>query len=262
VTALVVSLVALGAAGLTFFSGFGLGTLLLPAFALFFPIEVAVAATAVVHLANNLFKLGLVGRAAAWGVVLRFGLPAAIAAGAGAWILGVIAGAPPLARYDLAGRACEITPVKLLIAALMMLFAIVELSPRFERLRFGARWIPLGGALSGFFGGLSGHQGAFRSAFLVKSGLSKQAFVASGVACAVIVDLSRLAVYGRSFLASSFDVLRAEGNLHVVWIATAAAFAGSFAGSRLVSKVTMRGVQTLVGVMLVLLAIAVGAGLV
>ena len=33
-------------AGLTLFSGFGLGTLLMPAFAIFFPVEVAIAATA------------------------------------------------------------------------------------------------------------------------------------------------------------------------------------------------------------------------
>jgi len=38
-------------------SGFGLGTLLLPVFALFFPLPVAIAATALVHLANNFFKL-------------------------------------------------------------------------------------------------------------------------------------------------------------------------------------------------------------
>jgi len=48
---LVVSLVA---AGVTLFSGFGLGTVLMPAFALVFPLPVAAAATAVVHLANNL----------------------------------------------------------------------------------------------------------------------------------------------------------------------------------------------------------------
>ncbi len=58
---MLVCLVALLASGLTLFSGFGLGTLLLPAFALFFPVEIAVAATAIVHLINNLFKLLLVG---------------------------------------------------------------------------------------------------------------------------------------------------------------------------------------------------------
>ena len=65
------------ASTLTFFSGFGLGTLLTPVFALFFPIQTAIAATAIVHLASNLFKVGLVGRDADWTVVARFGLPAA-----------------------------------------------------------------------------------------------------------------------------------------------------------------------------------------
>ena len=42
---LLVALTAAFAAFLTLYSGFGLGTLLLPVFALFFPVEVAVAAT-------------------------------------------------------------------------------------------------------------------------------------------------------------------------------------------------------------------------
>ena len=79
-TYLVVCSVALVASGLTFFSGFGLGTLLLPAFALFFPVEHAVALTAVVHFLNNLFKLALVGRHADRRVVVRFGIPAILAA--------------------------------------------------------------------------------------------------------------------------------------------------------------------------------------
>jgi len=45
----VIALVAFTASLLTFFSGFGLGTLLTPAFALFFPINLAVALTAIVH---------------------------------------------------------------------------------------------------------------------------------------------------------------------------------------------------------------------
>ena len=42
---------------LTFFSGFGLGTILMPVFALFFPLEMAIALTGVVHLLSNLFKM-------------------------------------------------------------------------------------------------------------------------------------------------------------------------------------------------------------
>jgi len=43
---LAVSAVAVLISALTLFSGFGLGTVLMPAFALFFPVPVAVAATA------------------------------------------------------------------------------------------------------------------------------------------------------------------------------------------------------------------------
>src|SRR5688572_21073527 len=80
-------LTAFAASALTFFSGFGLGTILTPVFAVFFPIETAVAATAVIHLANNVFKLALIGTRADWRVVLRFSSTAAVAALIGALLL-------------------------------------------------------------------------------------------------------------------------------------------------------------------------------
>src|SRR5688572_25144987 len=58
---------------LTFFSGFGLGTILMPVFAIFFPVEIAIALTGVVHFLNNIFKLLLVGIQADKSVVLKFG---------------------------------------------------------------------------------------------------------------------------------------------------------------------------------------------
>lgn len=51
-----VGLTAFIASALTFFSGFGPGTILMPAFTLLFPVEIAIAATAVVHFLNNFFK--------------------------------------------------------------------------------------------------------------------------------------------------------------------------------------------------------------
>ena len=103
-TYLVICAVALLASGLTFFSGFGLGTLLLPAFALFFPIEQAIAMTAVVHLLNGLFKFVLVGRHADRAVLVRFGGPAILAAFLGAWALDWLADAAPVHRYAAFGH--------------------------------------------------------------------------------------------------------------------------------------------------------------
>ncbi|WP_143559330.1 sulfite exporter TauE/SafE family protein, partial [Solemya velum gill symbiont] len=126
-TLLVIALAAFFAASLTLFSGFGVGTLLLPVFAIFFPMQLAVAMTAMVHLANNLFKLALLGRHADFGVVLRFGIPAIIAAIGGATLLGMLSEADPLHVYRIADHVFVITPVKLTIAVLMAFFAYAEL---------------------------------------------------------------------------------------------------------------------------------------
>jgi uncharacterized membrane protein YfcA len=259
----IVCIGALVIALLTLFSGFGLGTLLMPVFAIFFPVDVAVAATAIVHLANNVFKLALVGRHADRAAVIRFGVPAVVAAFAGAAVLGLISGLPALTDYDWAGRRCEITAVKLVIAVLIIVFALFDLLPALRRLSVDRRYLPLGGVLSGFFGGLSGHQGALRSAFLIKLGLTTKAFIGTGVATAVMVDVARLGVYGARYatggLAGAADDPRLPG---LVAAATIAAFAGSFIAARLLHKVTIHALQTLVGALLILMALALAAGVI
>ncbi len=255
----VICLVALLVSGLTLFSGFGLGTVLMPAFALFLPLPVAVAATAVVHLANNIFKVFLVGRQADWGVVVRFALPAVIAAFLGAALLNVFAQVPPLATYQLAGQRHEIAAIKLVIGLLIVGFALFELLPQTGRLAFDRRYLPLGGVLSGFFGGLSGNQGALRAAFLIKAGLSKEAFIGTGTVSSVMVDVARLLVYGVGFYAVRFREV--EGIAGPVLAATLAAFVGAFVGARLIQKVTLRTVQLIVGVLLIVVGLGMAGGL-
>ena len=257
---IIICFAALLASGLTLFSGFGLGTLLTPVFALFFPVPAAIAMTAVVHLANNLFKIGLVARDADWRTVARFGVPAAIAALAGAGLLTLFSGLERLARYELAGQMHEITPVKLVIGLLITGFVLLELSPRFARLALPPSWIPLGGLLSGFFGGLSGNQGALRSAFLIKAGLSKEAFVGTGAVCAVMVDGVRLAIYGTAFQTSGWQMMQgSEGRL--VLTATFSAFLGAYFGKKLLKKVTLRGVELTVAGMMGMVGLALITGL-
>lgn len=256
-----VCLVAFFSAGLTLFSGFGLGTLLLPAFALFFPLEVAIAATAVVHLANNLFKLALVGRAADLGVVVRFAVPAAAAAFIGAALLGLLAGMQPIGRWSFAQHTFEITPINLVMGALIAGFAWLEVSKRATALSFGRGWLAVGGAISGFFGGLSGHQGALRAAFLLHLGLSQAAFIATNVVAAVVVDLARLAVYGSTFFARDFETLREQGGVGLVAAAILSAWLGSFAGARLAPRVTLAALQRIVAAMLLLVGALLAVGI-
>lgn len=248
---------ALVTSGLTLFSGFGLGTLLMPVFAIFFPVEIAVALTAIVHFLNNLFKLALLGRHADRSAVLWFGLPAILAAMLGAWTLIWLSGVQPLMSYSFTGRELQVMPVKLVVAILMTFFALFELIPVFEKMAFERKYLPLGGVLSGFFGGLSGNQGALRSAFLVRCELSKEGFIATGVVIACLVDITRISIYGAHFSAAGLGQ-----NTPLLAAATASAFVGAFFGNRLLKKVTMRTIQILVSLMLLGIAVGLGTGLI
>jgi uncharacterized protein len=254
---ILISLTALIASLLTFFSGFGLGTILLPVLALFFPIDIAIALTGIVHLLNNLFKLILVGKYAVLKVVLKFGLPAMIAAYAGAELLITLTEIEPITSYSFGESVFYITPVKLIIAILMITFSIVELLPKFKKLQFKENKLFIGGLLSGFFGGLSGHQGALRSAFLIKLGLSKESFIATGVVIACLIDFTRLSVYFNKFIGSGVT-----DNINLLIIATISAFIGAYFGNMLLKKVTLNFIQTFVAVMILLIAIGLGSGLI
>jgi uncharacterized membrane protein YfcA len=242
---------------LTFFSGFGLGTILMPVFAVFFPVDVAVALTGVVHFLNNVFKLFLVGNKANKEVLLRFGIPAIAGAFIGAQLLLRMTALKPLHAYTIGNHLFFITPVKLTIALLLIVFSLLEVVPRFKKLQFGKNKMMIGGALSGFFGGLSGLQGALRSAFLIKSGLPKESFIATGVVIACLVDFSRLSVYFKRYISSGI-----HENAWLLIVATLSAFAGALLGNLLLKKITLAIVQQMVTIMLILVAIALGAGLI
>ena len=257
-----VSVVSLLVSALALYSGFGLGTLLMPVFAIFFPVPIAVASTAVVHLANNVFRITIVGRSANWGIVLAFGLPAAALALVGAFLLVQMSEIAPLATYHIGETAFTVTTVKLVVAALIIAFALFELLPFLSRVAFPRRFVPVGGALSGFFGGLSGHQGALRSAVLSKVGLETATFVGTVSVCAFMVDASRLAVYGVTFFARDIGEVAEGKAISLIGVAIVAAFVGTFASSRLLKQVTMKMVRRLVGVMLMALGLALASGLV
>ena len=105
-------------------------------------------------------------------VVLRFGVPAILVSLLGAALLVWLSGTEPLATCQILGRVAQVTPIKLVVGGLLLFFGLADLLPVTQGLSFSPRYLPLGGALSGFFGGLSGMQGALRSAFLVRAGLS------------------------------------------------------------------------------------------
>ncbi|HRR07199.1 MAG TPA: sulfite exporter TauE/SafE family protein [Rhodothermales bacterium] len=254
---IIISVTAFLAAILTFLSGFGLGTIMTPIFMIFFPVDLAIGLTGIVHFFNNLFKFLLVGWEADKQIVIRFGVPAIIAALIGSWLLLNLTDLSPLFAYQLFGRTFEVLPVKFIISILLIIFATIDLIPSFSKLHFGKDKLPIGGALSGFFGGLSGNQGALRSAFLIKAGLSKEAFVGTAVVVSTFVDFTRLSIYATKFTRTGLSE-----NLTLVICATLSAIIGAYIGNKLLKKITLRFLQVTVAIMLIMISLALGSGLI
>jgi uncharacterized membrane protein YfcA len=118
------------------------------------------------------------------------------------------------------------------------------------------KYLPIGGFLSGFFGGISGHQGAFRSAFLVKAGLTKEQFIGTGNAIALIIDIARLIVYKKAI---DFSVYSEAQTLLIC--AVLCAFTGTYFGKKFIQKTTLRSVQYVVGILLSILGVLFIAGI-
>lgn len=197
------------------------------------------------------------GKQADINVLLRFGIPAIIFSFLGAWLLIYLTELPVLFQYKFFGNSYSISLIKLIIAVLLIIFSISEIFPYFQNIKINKNRLIVGGILSGFLGGLSGIQGAIRSAFLLKSGLSKEAYIATGVVIASFVDISRLLVYTRMF--QTFNLY---DKLPSLLVAILAAITGTLIGKKLLKKITFRSIQIIVAVFLILFSILLGLGVI
>ena len=213
--------------------------------------------TSIVHLLNNLFKFLLIGKHIDLKVALVFGAPALIGAFLGAQLLFYLSAFDLSLHYELYNYSFKPTLVKLIIGILLFLFALYELFPWKKKASISDRLLVLGGSLSGFFGGLSGNQGALRTAFLINCGLSKEGFIATGIAIACIVDITRIPVY---FSGVSEEFV--NENFMVLTLATTSAFLGAVIGRRLLKKVTFRSVQLVVAVLIMAMSLLLVTGLI
>ena len=255
---LIIPLTALIASILTFFSGFGLGTMLLPVFTLYYPTPIAIGLTAVVHFSNNLFKIGLVYKQINWNVVLKFGAPSLLAALIGAIVLENLSELPVnLFQYQINNHEFQITLFNLIIGTLIIVFSLFEVLPYLKNISFDENKLTIGGLLSGFFGGLSGHQGALRSAFLIKLNLPKETFVATGTAIACIVDVSRLTIY-----AFTFNFSHVQNNLSILLTAVFAAIIGAIIGNKLLKKTTLSFMKWFVTIFMSTIALLMILGII
>lgn len=254
---LIIGIVAFIASCLTFYSGFGLGTILLPAFAAFFPAPAAVAATGAVHLLNNVFKGWLVRREVDWRTVLAFGVPAVPGAVAGALVLDSLTEMP---AFDWGAMGYNFAPsaAGAVIGGFLIFFVVLELQPWFQRLVAPRGLMPVGGLLTGFSGGLTGQQGALRSIFLLKSGLAPAAYIATGTMIAILIDVSRLPTYAAAFSNDALPLSGRGGAL--VAVGTICAFVGAWLGARYMKKATIGVIRSIVLTLMILIGVGLILG--
>ena len=144
------------------------------------------------------------------------------------------------------------------IGAMLIFLALLELHPRFQRVAAPARLLPLGGLLTGFIGGLTGQQGAFRSRFLLKFELAPRQFIATGVLIAILIDVARLPTYAASFAGNALAL--GDRSWALVGIGTFCALAGAILGARYVEKVTIGGIRVAVAALMFAIGAALVAG--
>jgi hypothetical protein len=247
---------------LTFFSGFGLGTILLPLFLILFPVEIAIPASAIVHFANSLFKFGFVYKHVHLSVLLKFGIPAVIASYFGSKLLVLFSNNQVLFKHHFFGASnglYEVSTINFIIGILIICFTIIELNKKVAKFALKPKYLAIGGILSGFFGGVSGHQGALRSLFLKKANLTKEQLVGTSNSISLGVDIVRISVYSKLILDSK---LLENESISYVYISIIGAFLGVYLGSKLLQKITIDFLQKIISLALFIFGLVMSIGII
>jgi uncharacterized membrane protein YfcA len=169
-----------------------------------------------------------------WSIVRSFGVMSAAGGATGA-----------LLNTWASGRALEIV-----FGSLLVLAGASQITGHAQRWRMRGTLAWVGGALSGFFGGLVGNQGGIRTAAMLGFAVNKRQFVATTTAVAWLIDAARVPIYlaveGRALAALT----------PTIEIATAGVVAGTLFGERLLSRVPEGRFRTIVGALLLLLGLS------
>ena len=228
---LLLFVVALVAGAIASVSGFGIGSLLTPTFAVVVDTKVAVAAASIPHLAGTAWRFWTLRAHVDRHVLWTFGLASAA---------GGIAGA-------LLHAYATSSALTVVFGALLLFVGVTGITGVSKQWRFHGPLGWIAGAASGVFGGLVGNQGGIRSAALLGFDLARDAFVATATAIALFVDFARMPVY----LATQHERLAAIATL--IGSATAGVLVGTVSGARILRRVPEATFRRVVSALLIVL---------
>ena|SRR5438093_1227671 len=199
-------------------SGFGIGSVLTPVVSTQIDTKLAVAIVSIPHLIGTFFRFVRLKSFVNRPVALTFGIASAIGGLIGAVLNAYATGA--ILAY--------------VFGALLVFAGLSGITGLAERMELKGPWRWIGGFMSAAFGGLVGNQGGIRSAAMLGFALSKQSFVATATAIALVVDGARMPVY---FATQHDGIFR---SWTIVSTATVGVVVGTFAGSRLLDQIAER----------------------
>lgn len=213
-------------------AGFGSSTIFLPLAVLFVDFRTALILVAIFHIFGNLARLNFFKSGLDRKLLLRFGLPSVVFTIVGALLVN------QLPQSTLKG----ILGLFLVCFGTLSLFKLVPaISP--NNFRYA-----LAGGLSGFLAGLIGTGGALRGAALNAFGIPRTNYIATAAAVALAVDATRIPIYfSQGFLTSSY--------YWYIPLLFGAAVTGSFAGKKIVNKVSQKHFRTLILIAIVIVGL-------
>lgn len=212
--------------------GFGSSLFFVSVGQFFFPFQIVLALTGMLHMFSNTAKLVFFWRSINKKLLLWLGISSAVFAVAGALLLRLVA-------LDYA---------KLILGIFLLAFSVFMLfCPSFS-VKANLRNSVGGGALSGFLAGFIGTGGAVRGLVLASFQLEKNLLIGTSAAIDFTVDLLRTIIYLDSnyFPANMLPLLP---------LLLVAAFAGSYLGKVIVNKISQQTFRILLLVLVLMLGL-------
>lgn len=196
-------------------SGFGIGSMLTPIVSSRLDTRIAVAVVSIPHMAGTLIRFLRLRQHVDRSLAVSFGVASAIGG-----LIGAV-----LHNYATGLSLTYIFGGLLVFAGISGILGIAE------RMELKGPWRWAGGFVSAGFGGLVGNQGGIRSAAMLGFKLSKESFVATATAIALVVDFARVPVYISTERQAIGDALP------ILLTATVGVIAGTFLGSSLLAHI-------------------------
>jgi uncharacterized protein len=209
-------------------SGFGIGSVLTPLVSIRIDTKVAVAIVSFPHLVGTLVRFIRLRKHINRRVAFSFGTASAVG-GLGGALLNAYASGPALSY---------------ILGTLLVFAGLSGITGFADHLRLSGPWLWIAGLGSAALGGLVGNQGGIRSAAMLGFHLTKESFVATGTAIALVVDAARVPVY---FATQKTEILQ---HWPIITLSTVGVVIGTLAGSLVLERIPERTFKRLVSALI------------